>query len=317
MPLDYKTSYKSKVKRKRRLTTAIIILILLAATGLILYISQKNNGSAEIPEYLQGWNPLNTGLDKKGKPLERQALYLYTIGIPRVSPADVNREYQRAEITVEDSYFEDALFIGDSRTEGFMMYSSLANINAYCSKGLSVSRIYTDAIVPMEDGRTVTVMEALQEQKYKKIYIMFGVNELGWPYDELFEEQYSKVVQDVKSLQPDALIYVQNIIPISAARSATDPVYNNSNVARFNGMIESVCEQQNVIYLDVASALADDSGALPEGASVDGIHCNGEYCDKWLEYLKNNTYELKPVAAEKYEESKEAGSFGEESIEGV
>ena len=174
-----------------------------------------------------------------------------------------------------------------------MMYSSLANIHAYCSKGLSISRIYTDAIVPMEDGRTVTVMEALQEHKFKKIYIMFGVNELGWPYDDLFEEQYSKVVQDIKRLQPDALIYVQNIIPISAARSATDNIYNNTNVTRFNGMIETICKEQNVIYLDVASALADSTGALPAGASVDGIHCNGEYCDKWLDYLKNNTYVIK------------------------
>lgn len=298
MPLDYKTSYKSKVKRKRRITTGIIILVLLLATGLILYIRQRSaqtsTDGAGWKNYFQSLELGNPDAGKQGKPLERQAVYLYTIGIARISLADVNREYEKVDTVVDDSYFDDALFIGDSRTEGFMMYSSLANIHAYCSKGLSISRIYTDAIVPMEDGRTVTVMEALQEQEFKKIYIMFGVNELGWPYDDLFEEQYSKVVQDIKRLQPDALIYVQNIIPISAARSATDNIYNNTNVTRFNGMIETICNEQNVIYLDVASALADSTGALPAGASVDGIHCNGEYCDKWLDYLKNNTYVIKP-----------------------
>ena len=119
------------------------------------------------------------------------------------------------------------------------------------------------------------------------------MNELGWPYDDLFEEQYSKMLQDIRKLQPQAIIYVENIIPISASRSATDTIYNNENVSRFNAMIEKVCAEQNVIYLDVGSALANASGALPENASPDGIHCNKEYCDKWMEYLRNNTYEVK------------------------
>lgn len=312
MPLDYKRSYKSKVKRRKVITIVIIVIVFLLASFSILYLRFRGDGNQWNPlEVIQ--NLLENGNDtehtvvatddtaviektgrggKTGMALSRQPIHLYTIGIARVSLADVNREYVRADVRVDDSYFDDALFIGDSRTEGFMLYSSLSNIKAYCSKGLSVSRIYTDAIVNMEDGRTLTVMEALQEQEFKKIYIMFGVNELGWPYDDLFQEQYSKLILDIKQLQPDAVIYVQNIIPISASRSATDNIYNNENVTRFNNMIEKICNEQNVIYLDVASALADENGALPEGASVDGIHCNGTYCDIWLEYLRNNTYEL-------------------------
>lgn len=240
-----------------------------------------------------------TGSDRKDKSekyglaLKRQPVYLYTIGIARISLSDVNREYTLEDKRVDDSYFDDALFIGDSRTEGFMMYSSLKNIHAYCSKGLSITRIYEEKVVTLEDGRTVTVMEALQTETYGKIYIMFGVNELGWPYEDTFEEQYSKMIRDIKQLQPDALIYVQNILPISAERSREDAIYNNDNVYRFNTIIKRVCETQNVIYLDVASSVADENGALPADASTDGIHCNGTYCDIWLEYLRNNTYTVK------------------------
>lgn len=340
MALDYKRSYKTKLRRRKILTISIISVVFLLASFSILYFKFWSKDSQQNPEgntsdLASASSELTTteeptteepttetptteeptsedataetaatedtatevtasnGGKKRGLALTRQPIMLYSIGVGRISLADVNREYVRVETTVSDSYFDDALFIGDSRTEGFMLYSSISNIRAYSSKGLSISRIYTDAIVTMEDGRVVTVMEALQEQQFNKIYIMFGVNELGWPSDEIFRDQYSKLVQDIKLLQPDATIYIQNILPISAERSASDPIYNNDNVRRFNALIEEVAKEQNVIYLDVSSALADETGALPAGASVDGIHCNGEFCDKWLMYLKNNTYELK------------------------
>lgn len=278
---------------------------------------KEDTSSEEIDKTTQATEttPSTAGEGRDGKyglALKRQPVYLYTIGIARISLSDVNREYALEKNRVDDSYFDDALFIGDSRTEGFMMYSSLKNIHAYCSKGLSITRIYEEEVVILEDGRTVTVMEALQTEKYGKIYIMFGVNELGWPYDDKFEEQYSKMIRDIKQLQPDALIYVQNILPISEERSKKDEIYNNENVYRFNDIIKRVCESQNVIYLDVASSVADENGALPAEASTDGIHCNGTYCDIWLEYLRNNTYTVRTVRIGKPADTEEVENSGED-----
>lgn len=316
MPLNYRRNYKTMMLKRRIITISVVVTLFLLISGTIIYVKyekqddplhssgsgdriamedeETGNTSADGDGTHSG-GVGRTDTDKHGLALKRPLTHIYTIGIAKMPTPDVNLEYTRASQAVDDSYFEDALFIGDSRTEGFMMYSSLQNIHAYCSKGLSITKIYEDEIVTLEDGSTVTVMDALREQHYNKIYIMFGVNELGWPFDDLFEEQYAKVVYDIKQLQPDALIYVENIIPISAERSATDEIYNNTNVYRFNAIIEKICRDQNVIYLDVASALADETGALPPGASVDGIHCNGEYCDKWLDYLKKNTYTVSAV----------------------
>ena len=205
----------------------------------------------------------------------------------------LNAGYTKNETAVDDSYFDDAVFIGDSRTEGFALYSDLAEVNTYSSKGLSVTRIYEDTIVPMGDGQQVTVMEALRYVHYNKIYIMFGVNELGWVETDIFRDKYETMIADIRALQPDSIIYVQGIIPVSAERSATDSIYNNDRVRQFNEEIRQACIDQNVVYLDVGSALVDGNGALPAGASTDGIHCNSEYCNKWLEYLKQNTYTVK------------------------
>ena len=40
---------------------------------------------------------------------------------------------------------------------------------------------------------------------------------------------------------------------------------------------------------NIAEALVDSNGYLPEQSSPDGIHISKKYCEKWLEYLKNNS----------------------------
>ncbi len=52
-----------------------------------------------------------------------------------------------------------------------------------------------------------------------------------------------------------------------------------------------MAEEKQVYYLNVAEAVADDNGYLPEEASTDGVHLNKEYCAKWLDYLKSHTAE--------------------------
>lgn len=43
--------------------------------------------------------------------------------------------------TVDTSYFDDALFIGDSRTEGLALYGSLTNADFFSNVGLSIYQV--------------------------------------------------------------------------------------------------------------------------------------------------------------------------------
>ena len=47
--------------------------------------------------------------------------------------------------------------------------------------------------------------------------------------------------------------------------------------------------KDNVIYLDTASA-GTVEGVLPEEARTDGVHCDKNYNEKILEYIRKNTY---------------------------
>ncbi len=214
--------------------------------------------------------------------------------IPAESSAEtpVSSEAKDTMAAVDESYFDDALFIGDSRTQGFILYSGLANTTSYAGKGLAVNKISTDAVVT-ENGQDYTVSQALENHsgEFKKVYLMFGVNELGWSYPEKFQESYQQVVQEVKKTQPDATIYVQSILPVSKEKSDSSDIYNMERVNMFNGLLQEMAEEEGVIYLDVASSVMDSEGYLPADASTDGVHLNKEYCQIWLRYLEEHTAE--------------------------
>lgn len=189
---------------------------------------------------------------------------------------------------VESSYFDDAVFIGNSRTEGFKLYSGLSNAQYYTAIGLMVDTIFTKPYAAV-DGKKVPIMEALKTAEFSKVYIMLGMNELGWVYGSVYQEYYGRIIDAIREINPDAVIYIQSILPVSAEKSESDQIYNNGRINEFNGLLRELAEEKEVYYVDVAQAVSDENGCLPEGGSFDGVHLTPEYCGKWRDYLKTHT----------------------------
>ena len=188
----------------------------------------------------------------------------------------------------DSTWFDDAVFIGDSRTEGLILNTGLNNAIEYTHKGLMVDTVFTKPVIDM-DGAKVTVMDALKTTQFRKVYIMLGINETGWPYNDVFIHKYGEVIDAVKEINPDAQIYVQQILPVSRTVSAEHSYIKNEKIAEYNALLQEMAEEKQVYFVAAAEAVADGDGALPEDAAVDGIHLKKEYCVKWLEYLESHT----------------------------
>ena len=180
-------------------------------------------------------------------------------------------------------------FIGDSRTQGFIMYNGLKDVQDYSYVGLMVDTAITKKFVKTSNGEKITLLQDMKNKNVKFVYIMLGLNELGWSYPQVFKLKYNELIDEIRKVQPDCKIYVQSIIPVTKSKNQSDKIFNNKNVEKFNKLIQEVANEKNVKYLDVGSALIDDDGYLPEEASTDGIHISPKYCKKWLEYLKSNS----------------------------
>lgn len=190
------------------------------------------------------------------------------------------------QVEVNNSFFDDAVFIGDSRTEGFMIYEDV-NATSYTHKGLMVDTIFTSPVIT-QDGEKITVMEALKNTSFNKVYIMLGINETGWQSSYFFIQKYGEIIDEIKKINPDAIIYVESILPVSEKVSMNHSYIKKAKIDEYNVLIKEMVKEKGVYYLDISSAVANEAGYLPEDAATDGIHLNKKYCDKWLQYLKTH-----------------------------
>lgn len=181
--------------------------------------------------------------------------------------------------------FSDACFIGDSRTLGLGLNCDKAKADFYASQGLNISSALTDQVIELQNGNMGTVLEAAAQKEYKRIFVMFGINELGWPYPENFVEKYEELIEGIKAAQPNASIYVQSILPVAASAVNNDAVFTNENINAFNAYVEQAANETGVNYLDINGYFKDNSGMLPEDAAADGIHFVRAYCLKWIDLL--------------------------------
>ncbi|MEM1485644.1 GDSL-type esterase/lipase family protein [Oscillospiraceae bacterium PP1C4] len=188
---------------------------------------------------------------------------------------------------VKSAYFDDAVFVGDSITTGIQLYNVMSNTKVLAGTGINLGTLYTSSVVKLEDGSRITIIDGLKAAQYKKVYVMLGGNEIGGEDQATFVSRYTKVIDDIKALQPDALIYVQSILPVTKKNK-----YNMDNVRidEFNAVLLKLCKEKNVLYLNVAECMKDETGALPDAASpADGMHFGPDYYNKWFEYLKTHT----------------------------
>ena len=192
---------------------------------------------------------------------------------------------------VDTTYFEDAAFVGDSRTDGFMIYSGIGRGKNLTSNGLSIFQLEEKKALKI-GGEKYTLLEALEMAEYGKVYLCLGVNELGVYDDEGFYQSYLAAIDAIRAIQPRAIIYIQGLIPLNEeeiAASGGRDYLKNDHLRVYNDLMRKAAEEQQVVFLDLYTEFADENGSLPAGASRDGVHLKKEYCQRWLEYLKTHT----------------------------
>ena len=187
---------------------------------------------------------------------------------------------------VEDTYFENIAFLGDSRTQGFQLYSGLKTGTYYAAVGATVESVFTKS-VEIEGGK-LPLLDAMAKQDFDKIYVMLGVNELGWNGTEIYHNQYAKLIDRLRADHPDSEVVLQTLQPVSAKQEAKKSYVNNTRIAAYNEVIRQLAEEKQCPYLDVGSAMTDETGCLRSDWTSDGVHLNTKGCKAWLEYLRTH-----------------------------
>ena len=194
---------------------------------------------------------------------------------------------------VERSYFDDALFIGDSLTEDLKKYGGLDNASYFCRVGLNIYELFEHPKTSALSG--LTLEQTLRAKPYQKIYIMLGINELGTGTTKYFVRHYSSALATIRELQPNAVLYVQSILPVAAEKSESDPVFKNSAIRERNAGLQTLDNGKNIFFLNVAPSVSNKNGDLCDGYSGDDVHLKAKYYPLWTKCLLANGVPYKDV----------------------
>ncbi len=188
----------------------------------------------------------------------------------------------------DPDYFKDALFVGDSRTVGFYNYARIEGATYFGRTSMTVKTCFNDA--PSETGTgNYNLAELLQKNTYGKIYILLGINEIGYSFSWI-ENNYKQIIATVKALQPNAIIIIQSNMHVTQKRSeAPDPnPFKNENINALNARLASFADNETVFYIDTTTPFDDENGNLKAEYSGDGIHFKGSSYVIWRDHILKN-----------------------------
>lgn len=207
--------------------------------------------------------------------------YVHHISADIYGDMGVQRAAEYEFYPVDEEYFDDALFIGDSRTVGLRNYTDLSDhADFLCETSMTIYKVLSTKFKGMG-----TVEEVLNAKDYKKIYLMVGINELGRGTTEEYMEKYTEVVDTLHELAPDAKIVIQGNMHVSGEKSRTDAVFNNNNIDARNHAIATLADNETFFYLDMNEAVCDENGDLNAEYTYDNIHLLGKYNELWKQFL--------------------------------
>lgn len=194
-------------------------------------------------------------------------------------------EEEEAEEVPPEEFFMDTLFIGDSRTMGLAEYADLDNATVFANTGMNIYRLYTlDNAVHEQEA---SLEDILASKQYRKIYLMLGINELG--YDEAQTvKRYEEEVLKLKELQPNAKIVLEANLHVTTARSGQDAIFNNEGIDKINGHIRQIAEKHGFSYIDVNEMFDDETGGLGQEYTHDEVHVLGKYYQQWADWIRDN-----------------------------
>ena len=188
--------------------------------------------------------------------------------------------------TVGKEYFDDALFIGDSRTVGISEYGDLNNAIFFANTGMSVYNVFEKNVSVPQVGK-LKLEQLLTYKKFGKIYIMLGINELGYNQEKTLKK-YKDLLKFIQEKQSNAIIYIEANLHVTAERSNKDKTINNININKINNEISQLADNEKIFFIYVNEKFDDENGNLSSNYTQDNVHIYAKYYKEWSDWLSQN-----------------------------
>jgi lysophospholipase L1-like esterase len=195
------------------------------------------------------------------------------------------RTYYEQKLTqfnmLKKSAIKPIVFLGDSITD-MGEWAELFGTTMVLNRGISADITF---------GVLNRLQEVTQRQP-SKIFILIGINDVARNIpDSIIVANYTKIVQRIRKESPATKIYIQSLFPTNNNFTEFKNHQNKTeHIAFINQQLQQIAQQNQAVYVNVASVLVDANNKLSSAFTNDGLHLKGEGYLAWKNYLIQHNY---------------------------
>lgn len=290
---------KQQKRRKMAMYTCMALFVLVCSFTII-----------KIVEFLAGSAPIvvadNDGIVQQAntdvtKQADNWDDYTGEVATTINTQLDIIPEMSMVQVMETDpvaiSYFDDAMFLGDSLADGFKVYTRTGSLAlkdsgaVYLTQKSTTPRTFLQPGIHVDAGRgPVDVWATIQQLQPKKMYITLGTNALMSMDADTFIDGYYQLIDKIRQTSPDTMIYVTTVTPVTAWKGQQESRMSFERILSFNQRITKMCVEKDVALINLYDVLKSSSGYLREEiAAGDGYHLTPTGYQEWLDYLITHT----------------------------
>ena len=154
---------------------------------------------------------------------------------------------------------------------------------------MNVYNVFDDKASETSDTKSYgNLADLLTKKKFGKIYILLGINEIGYSYTSIVSN-YTKVIEYIQQYQPDAKIIIQSNMHVTKKKSDANPnTFSNVRIDELNRRLAALADNKKIFYLNFVSIFDDSTGNMSTEYSGDGVHLYGKCYTLWRDWILEN-----------------------------
>ena len=203
---------------------------------------------------------------------------------------------------VSSSYFDDAVFVGDSISLKLSYYEAAADklggaqflTSGSLGSGNALWEVSSKSVHPTFQNQKMRLEDSVPLTGAKKLYIMLGMNDIAVYGVDGAVANLSTLIKNIQAKVPDMKVYIQSMTPTTDTSNITSSGgINRGSIQRYNEALSSACQANGWHFVNVAEVMYDSNGYLIRAYCSDpdgmGIHFTETGCRAWIDYLYTHT----------------------------
>ena len=253
---------EKKTRTPSNVPVAFMLLVFLAFLALFVFNLLKLNSNAAVDSAIVEANIEKVATFDYSEPKKVEA-EITALHAPPPTPKKANGEKDYRAI------FKNCVVVGDSITEGLVVYKFLGDGQVVADVGASLknNRDYFDKAAKL---------------KPQCVFFVFGINDMG-NYSgkaDLFIGDYKAALQAFIKKCPDTKVYVCSLHTPSKEAIKGNKIYQCHT--EYNKVIQDMCKELNIKYVDISNLMKGHE----QWYADDGIHVAPSFYPLWLDLLQ-------------------------------